>query len=290
MKNLKKIVCLLMILVLSMSFVGCGSKKSSSKKEDKKVNANLEELTVADVLEKMTEASADMKGAEMEADVIFDVEYDGQDIKVTADMTAESLVEDTVSTHLDMTMSMDYAGQKMEIPMEMYQVQNDDVMKMYMNMFGAWTYQESDMSDMGVDLDMSQYTDMLDLIDLDEVLGYLDKSEVTTKDGNYVVDLELTMSTLMDLVGEYLDDADVDLSMIPDVALKVSFAVDGKTFLPETMSIVLEMDEFEMEGVSLAVNACEINMEYTSYEVDEIVVPQEAIDSEDSSSSMNLFS
>ena len=292
--NLKRIACTLMILVLAMSFTACGSKKSTSKdskKEDTKVNANLAELTVADVLDKMAEASKDMTGAAFEADFVFDIEMSGEAIKVSADMTGETLTKDTVSSHVNMNMNMDYAGQSMEMPMEMYQIQDGDVMKMYMNMYETWTYQESDMSDMGVSLDMSQYEDMLKDVDMNEVLEYLDVAEVTTKDGNYVVDMEITLATIMDAVKEsgLLDGQDVDLSILPEAALKVNFAVDGKTFLPETMTIVIEMDEFEMEGQTLAVNEFTIDMKYTSYEVDEIVVPEEAIASESTSSDFDEF-
>lgn len=294
MKNLKKIVCLLMILVLAMSFTACGSKNSSkdSKKDDVKVNANLAELSVAEVLEKVAEASKDSTGAAFEANFEFDVEAADQAIKASADMTGETLVKDeAVSSHVNMTMNIDMAGQKMEMPMEMYLVQDGDVMKMYMNMFETWTYQETDMSDMGVSFDMSQYEDMLKDIDMEKVLEYLDVAKVETKDGNYVVDMEITLATIMDAVKEsgLLDGEDVDLSILPKAALKVKFAVDGTTFLPASTTIVIEMDEFEMEGQKLAVNAFKVDMKYTSYDVKEIVVPEEAIESETASSDFEDF-
>ena len=291
MKNLKKIACLLMVLVLAMSFTACGSKDSASK-EDKKVNANLAELSVAEVLEKVAEASKDSTGAAFEAEFEFDVEAADQAIKASADMTGETLVKDeAVSSHVNMTMNVDMAGQKMEMPMEMYQVQDGDVMKMYMNMFETWTYQESDMSDMGVSFDMSQYEDMLKDVDMEKVLEYLDVAKVETKDGNYVVDMEITLATIMDAVKEsgLLDGEDVDLSILPEAALKVKFAVNGTTFLPASMTIAIEMDEFEMEGQKLAVNAFSIDMKYTSYDVKEIVVPEEAIESETASSDFEDF-
>lgn len=285
MKNLKKIVSLLMILVLAMSFTACGSKDSSSK-EDKKVNANLAELTVAEVLEKVAEASKNSKGAAFEANFEFDVEMGEEAIKASADMTGETLVKDeAVSSHVSMNMNVDAAGQKMEMPMEMYQVQDGDVIKMYMNMFETWTYQETDISDMGVSFDMSQYEDMLKDVDYEKVLEYLDVAKVETKDGNYVLNMEITLATILDIVEEsgLLEDEEIDLSILPEAALKVKFAVDGETFLPASMSIVIEMDEFEIEGQSLAVNAFSVDMKYTSYDVKEIVVPDEAIESETAS-------
>ena len=298
-KNIQKILCVLMILVLAMSFTACGSKKSSSNKDkaddkkeetskkdetDDKDVSSVEDLTVEEVLTKMSEASEEIKGAAIEGSFVFDVEMAEEAIAMSADFTCESNV-DPLKAHMDMDMSMDYAGQSMDMTVELYEVQEDDVIKVYTCVMDQWTCEETDMSDM--EFDMSQFAD----VDFSQFLDYLDKAEVKTEDGEYVIELELTMAKILEILEEngLSEEIEAYESMLPDATLTVEIGVDAESFLPTKMFIMLEMDEFEVEeGQSLAVNEFSINMEYTSYEEADIEVPADVI--EEAESNADLYS
>lgn len=283
-KNIKKILCVLMILVLAMSFTACGSKKSSSNadsKDDKNTQTDkeekLEELTVEEIYEKMSEAAKDVKGSSSEASFVFDVEMADEAMEITGDITCEANIE-PINAHMNMELKIEYAEQSLDMDMEMYEIQEDDKIKVYTNVMDQWTYEETDMADMeDLGFDMS----MLEDFDFSKLEEFLDIAEVKAeKDGNYKIDITITTDKVIEILEslELGDEIKEYKSMLPDASLMVSLVVDGKTFLPEKMSIYLEMDEFEIEeGQSLKINEVSMDMKYNSYEDVEIKVPDSVV-------------
>lgn len=84
--KLMKMVSMLMMLALSMSFMACGSKSATSKSE----KSDLEKLTAEELLDKVSEAAKDMDGVSITGDIGAKISISGQDMEISVNLEAKA--------------------------------------------------------------------------------------------------------------------------------------------------------------------------------------------------------
>lgn len=279
MKKLKRITCLMLVLVFAMSMVACGSKGNSKK---------LEELSVDDLGTKVVEAGKnDVKGltAEGKMKMKISASMDGQSmdlVSLEADIDAKFDKETKLAkSAVNMTMSM--LGQEQEETAESYIKYGEDKVTTYNYDGEEWevTVSESEDSD---SLDMISSMEELQNLDISEMKEYFSSMDTKTSDGNYVLEASATIAELLELAGEYgeeaLGDMGFDADTMPDLTINFEAKFDGETYLPKSVKVFVDGDKINYEGMELEVKACEFEMEFTSYDAVSIEIPQEALDAE----------
>ena len=277
--KLTKIVSILMMLVLSMSFMACGSKSVTSKSE----NSDLEKLTAEELLDKVSEAAKDIEGVSITGDIGAKISISGQDMEANVNLEAKANKEPSAS-YCKADVSIDLSGQKQDVSAEAYSVMNGDTMEFYTNVLDKWSYESTDLSEAEDNIDAEQIMDMLGNIDYSDVSEYFDNIEVKTSGNNYELVFEVTSANLIDklkdsVLASALEDADT--SVVPDTTVKFILAVDGKTFLPKTVSLDIDMDSFEADGIEIELSYFEFELKFDSFDSVEITVPDEALEAKE---------
>ena len=70
---------------------------------------------------------------------------------------------------------------------------------------------------------------------------------------------------------------DIDLSVVPDATVTLKSAFDGKTYLPVSTSMAVEMDPIEYQGTKIELTTFIFDMTFDSYDSVDITVPKEAL-------------
>lgn len=283
-----KIVSVLMMLVLSMSFVACGSKSATSKSEE----SNLEKLTAEELLDKISEAAKDIEGVSITGDIGAKISISGQEMEANVNLEAKANKEPSAS-YCKVDAAIDLLGQKQDVSAEVYSVMNGNTMELYTNVLDKWSYESTDLSEAEDDIDTEQIMDMLENIDYAAVSEYFDNIDVKTNGSNYELVFEVTSANLIDKLKDSafasaLEDADT--SAVPDITVKFTLAVDGKTFLPKTVSLDIDMDSFESEGMEIELSYFEFELNFDSFDSVEITVPDEALEAKENGNDMSDLS
>lgn len=271
MKNsIKKLLCVVMVMVMAMSVMACGSKSKKS---------NLEKLSAEELTTKVATASEGLEGVSGKADMDIVLSMSGTEMKMSGNMEMKSINE-PVQAYIKADMNMEVLGQKQEISYEVYEVSSEDgnTMETYMYDGNGWTYQAVDMTENAEMI--AELTELMNTIDYAKVTEYFDSVKTKTSGNNYVLEMKVSSGKLIEKLedSEYASALEeVDLSSIPDIEITASLAVDGKTFLPKTMKLTASMDSMEYEGMEMSLDKCEVNYTYDSYENIEIVVPEAAL-------------
>lgn len=284
-RKLKKIVSVLMMLVLSMSFVACGSKSVTSKSEE----SNLEKITAEELLDKISEAAKNIKGVSLTGDIGGKINISGQDMEADVNLEAKADVESSAS-YCKADVALDLLGQKQDVSAEVYSVMNGDTMEIYTKVLDKWSYEPADLAGASDGIDTEQIMDMLENIDYSSVSEYFDNIEVKTSGGNYELVLEATSASIIDklkdsVLASELEDADT--SAVPDITVKFILAVDGKTFLPKTVSLDIDMDRFETDDMEIELSYFEFKLNFDSFDSVEITVPDEALEAKENGNDMS---
>ncbi len=126
LKNLKQVIALILIVVMSFSLTACADESAADIAD--KVAAKLDSITSMD--------------AKMEMQFGLEMQLDGQtqnmDTSSVANITS---FNDPVQMKMDIHMKVDTDGQEQEIDMESYAVQEDGALAMYTKVFDAWQKQ-----------------------------------------------------------------------------------------------------------------------------------------------------
>lgn len=319
-KKITKLLCVLMMFVLAMSLIACGSKKddsSDSKKDavvsdkksdngdgaDKKEPASASgDITVEELFENMTKASEDLEGVTGKASFVLDMEAAGESMKIGADMNIEANTQ-PLEAHVDMNLDLESGGQTMSMDYELYEIEKDDTIKLYMNMYDRWMYQEQEFDKDEYEGLLEEAMGSLSLEDFnfDDLSDVLDKAELTLDGDEYSLELEMSLATLLDVIDEagltseletMLDEElnGMELSDLPDVTVSFALKVNADTFLPSSMSFKITMGKLEVDGESLEIKDLHMDIEYTSYDKVSIEVPEEALEAETNGSQDMDFS
>lgn len=284
-KNLTKLVSIFMMLVLAMSLMACGSKSATAGEQ----KSNLEQLSANDLIDKMSEALKDVEGISLKGNISGTVSVSGEKMGGSAKIESKVNLKDSVAAYVKANISVDVLGQTQDMTVETYELVNEDTMETYVNYLDQWTYES-------VELSENNNIDITSSIDFSAIEEYFDKVEVKTSGNKYNLVYEITSTNLIDKLenaGFLPSSVLEEISEIPDVKVTLTVAVDGKTFLPSTMSLGIDMDKFEVEGMEFELTDFVCEIEYESYGSVEITVPDEALEAKENGndySGFDLFS
>ncbi len=253
-KNLKKLVSLVLVVVLAMAMAACGSSEV-----EKDANAgSADQLSTEQLFEKIKTTSTDVDGITMSGNVELamkiTVSSDGVDAK--AEMGIDGTIEAKTSTepkasYMKGEFNMDAMGQSQNMEFENYAVANGDSMDVYSKEDGEWNYEEDDISEYSGMLQGLQSS--LKDVSFADIKEYCSDITSELKKGNYTIVAKMDSKKLLEMAEDAGADSSslgVDLSAIPDFMVIITVVVDAEKYLPQSMSVALDMDKFEMQGFS----------------------------------------
>ena len=284
-KNLKKLVSLVLVVVLAMAMAACGSSEV-----EKDANAgSADQLSTEQLCEKIKTTSTDVDGITMSGNVELamkiTVSSDGVDAK--AEMGIDGTIEAKTSTepkasYMKGEFNMDAMGQSQNMEFENYAVANGDSMDVYSKEDGEWNYEEDDISEYSGMLQGLQSS--LKDVSFADIKEYCSDITSELKKGNYTIVAKMDSKKLLEMAEDAGADSSslgVDLSAIPDFMVIITVVVDAEKYLPQSMSVALDMDKFEMQGATYELKKCVIEFTVDSYDAVTITVPEEALAAKD---------
>ncbi len=284
-KNLKKLVSLVLVVVLAMAMAACGSSEV-----EKDANAgSADQLSTEQLFEKIKTTSTDVDGITMSGNVELamkiTVSSDGVDAK--AEMGIDGTIEAKTSTepkasYMKGDFNLDAMGQSQNMEFENYAVANGDSMDVYSKEDGEWNYEEDDISEYSGMLQGLQSS--LKDVSFADIKEYCSDITSELKKGNYTIVAKMDSKKLLEMAEDAGADSSslgVDLSAIPDFMVIITVVVDAEKYLPQSMSVALDMDKFEMQGATYELKKCVIEFTVDSYDAVTITVPEEALAAKD---------
>ena len=284
-KNLKKLVSLVLVVVLAMAMAACGSSEV-----EKDANAgSADQLSTEQLFEKIKTTSTDVDGITMSGNVELamkiTVSSDGVDAK--AEMGIDGTIEAKTSTepkasYMKGEFNMDAMGQSQNMEFENYAVANGDSMDVYSKEDGEWNYEEDDISEYSGMLQGLQSS--LKDVSFADIKEYCSDITSELKKGNYTIVAKMDSKKLLEMAEDAGADSSslgVDLSAIPDFMVIITVVVDAEKYLPQSMSVALDMDKFEMQGATYELKKCVIEFTVDSYDAVTITVPEGALAAKD---------
>lgn len=274
----------------TLMLVACGSGDTSGDPVDENGDTSSagepteenEQLTVEDVLTNTTEAMAEINSYRTELSMAYETAFsDGEteeQMDFGFDIVADSII-DPVALHMDMAVTASEIG--MTIGMEQY-IQ-DGVMYMQNPMGGEWM--KMDMSD---ELATAEEYQMDTQEQIDMLLDMSDQVTMTEEGDSYVLTLEGDEADYQELIQSFMEMGQDDMMMsgqdmemmmesLDIENMSYTLMINQETFLQEAVTMNVDM-MIEEEGEMVTVNM-NVDGTFSMYdEIDEIVVPQEAID------------
>ena len=165
---------------------------------------------------------------------------------------------------------------------ENYAVANGDSMDVYSKEDGEWNYEEDDISEYSGMLQGLQSS--LKDVSFADIKEYCSDITSELKKGNYTIVAKMDSKKLLEMAEDAGADSSslgVDLSAIPDFMVIITVVVDAEKYLPQSMSVALDMDKFEMQGATYELKKCVIEFTVDSYDAVTITVPEEALAAKD---------
>lgn len=278
-KSLKKLLCLMMVVVLAMAFVACGS---DDDKKDEDVNAgSADKLSTEQLLEKIATSTTEVKGISISGDIDLGLKLSmsGQEAEMAFNGTLEAKSStDPKASYAKGEFGYDVLGQTESATFESYSVLNGDVMEVYSNEDGEWSYEEEELSDYSDFVE--DFQSAMEDFDYSKIKDYCSELTSDLEDGDYTIVAKVDSKEIMELAEEAGADTSslgVDISAIPEFELIFTIVVDAEKYLPKSISLALDMDEFEMEGATYELTKCVIEFNVDSYDAVTIEVPEEAL-------------
>lgn len=277
-KSLKKLLCLMMVVVLAMAFVACGS----DDKKDEDANAgSADKLSTEQLLEKIATSTTEVKGISISGDIDLGLKLSisGQEAEMAFNGTLEAKSSmDPKASYVKGEFGYDVLGQTESATFESYSVLNGDVMEVYSNEDDEWSYEEEELSDYSDFVE--EFRSTMEEFDYSKVKEYCSDLTSDLKNGDYTIVAKVDSTKIMELAEEAGADTSslgVDFSDVPEFELIFTIVVDAEKYLPKSMTLALDMDEFEMEGATYELTKCVIEFNVDSYDAVTIEVPEEAL-------------
>lgn len=283
----KKIVSVVLLLTMSVTFAACGNKEKNEPAAKKEAD-----ISVVEVLSNMSEASQDVEGANATVSINFDASIkEGEDsskIAVKGDMDVKSTA-DPVASYVNLDMSVKAADESQDVKQEAYVVEENEGYKVYFgNDDDGWMSMEMSADDLGIDMDSltASNEDLTEYFTEENADKYFENVKVveTKVDGKECYSVTGDVSgELMDTAIEYIESmADTSVGDIPDIKISLEICTDKKTNLPVAMNISADVAKND----TIEISACEIGIKYNGYESEEITVPEEALNATDISDAL----
>ncbi|AST91635.1 MULTISPECIES: DUF6612 family protein [Sutcliffiella] len=291
----KQLLKLFTVVFMVLLLAACGSSTETVNKnedvslppEEEKVDASepadeIEEepaLTAEQVLEKTTEATAELKSYSMDMNI---------NQKIT--LNDEEPIEMKTTSKSDLTLSplAMYQSTKMNDPtmgieMESETYFTEEGFFTYDPTFGEWYKFPSEFTAELIELTEMQQQNPAEQLEI--LKSFSDELSMTEEGNEYILTFEgngdqyeelinATIPMMGDDMGEMLEEV---LSMMKINHISYKIHVDKETLVQTKMFITMDM-EMEIEGEVMSMYQ-EMDMSLYNYnEIDEIVIPQEVLD------------
>ena len=275
-KRTKKLAAMGMAAVMAAALLsGCGKTKA----------------TPENLLRDMTEKAEKAESAVANLKFNISLSSGGAELAVNMDMDMEVTAEPEASYGKG-EISVDIAGSGMSTEMEMYSVKEDDQYVTYTMMDGQWTKEISDEEEALGDIEgmTGDIEDYADKFELEKELAEINGEECFELTGELDGDTfsEMFLSDMLDSFSGYgFDEEDIS-----DTAFPCTIDIYKDSILPARFLFDLT-DVFKpaMEDSGVTATDCYIEMTFMEYDsVDEIVVPDEALEAEENSGLLEDFS
>lgn len=277
MKKSKKILCILVCLLLMMTFVSCGSKKSS---EGKKNNIELEELSANEIINKVYENMGEDTYLSCDAEITVDIDYNTENILINGDMKRKSNKDDKLM-YTGMNLSIETSGQKLEMPVEIYQIEENDIIKKYMFTYGKWLYDEIPVEEFENNQDLKVTTEFLESINMGEFLENNDLVNVSIDKDKYILEISFSAEESIEMMKKLnLEQFNIDLSDLPEIEMDLKYIVNGENFLVDSAIMNLNTGIIKSKGDFMIINSCKIDMKNIYNDNENIIIPKEALEAE----------
>ena len=275
-KRTKKLTAIGLAAVMTAALLaGCGGKTKA---------------TPENLLRDMTDKAEKVESTVMNVKFNIKLSSGSEELSMGMDMDMEATTEPEAS-HGKGEVSFDIAGSSMSTEMEMYSVKEDDQYVTYTMMDGQWTKEAADEEEAlgdveGMTGNIEEYADKFELEqDLAEINGK-DCFELSGElDGD--IFSEMIQSDMMDSFSGY----GLDEETVSDMVFPCTIDIYKDSILPARIYFDLT-DTFEpmLEESGVTASDCYIEMTFTEYDsVDEIVVPDEALEAEEGSGLLDDF-
>ncbi|SDN41933.1 hypothetical protein SAMN05518871_105101 [Psychrobacillus sp. OK028] len=277
---MKKWTILLSLVTLSLGLAACNE---TAKPVQEKDVTETSKLTLQEVYDKSMEASEELKSVKGTIDMKQTMSIPSEemtfDIKSVMDM--EYIIEPMQMHQKGTTtlMGVGEGGESQETDMETYIT--EDAMYVYEGSTAQWMKFPQEM----VDQMMGATTQTDPTAQLKTLQEYLEQLKFEQDDDNYILTLEGSGEEFTSLVQNQVDEALQSLTGGENVNMdftihSVNYLVyiDKHTFQTNKLDMVIDMDmTMDGETINLKMDA---RTDFSKFnEVDEIVVPQEVIDS-----------
>lgn len=279
----KRIVSIALACVMTVSFTACG------KDESKESNQKAVDITAAEVITKMADASAD--NTEIDSTVEMNLEFVSEEVenKMSGKMDIKAKTDPT-EAYLNLDLSVDIGDEKEEQNFEAYVMSEDDEeFKMYLGIEGQWISTTMSMEDFGLEADeLTEQIEFSKYITEENIDKYFSDVKVEEKK----VDKKDCYSVTGDIKEEAIEDlfALADESLLEDVDLSgfdfsMEICADKDTCKPASFTVnVASNDKSEVE-----IKDFTISIKYNSFEVDDITLPEDAENAQDAGSLLDLI-
>ena len=276
-KRTNKLAAMGMAAVMAAALLsGCGGKTKA---------------TPENLLRDMTEKAGKVESAVMNLKLNITLSSGTEELATELNMDLETTADPEVS-HGKGEASFDIAGSSMSTEMETYTVKEDDRYMTYTLLNGEWAKEETSgmeaLGDIGgMTGGMRDYADKFELgTELTEINGE-DCFELTGElDGD--IFSQIIQSDMMDSFSGY----GLDEETVSDMVFPCTIDIYKETILPARILFDLT-DTFApaMEDAGVTASDCYMEITFMEYDsVDEIVVPDEALEAEEGSGLLDDFS
>ena len=276
-KRTNKLAAMGMAAVMAAALLaGCGGKTKA---------------TPENLLRDMTEKAGKVESAVMNLKLNITLSSGTEELATELNMDLETTADPEVS-HGKGEASFDIAGSSMSTEMETYTVKEDDRYMTYTLLNGEWAKEETSgmeaLGDIGgMTGGMRDYADKFELgTELTEINGE-DCFELTGElDGD--IFSQMIQSDMMDSFSGY----GLDEETVSDMVFPCTIDIYKETILPARILFDLT-DTFApaMEDAGVTASDCYMEITFMEYDsVDEIVVPDEALEAEEGSGLLDDFS
>ena len=276
-KRSKKLAAMGMAAVMAAALLsGCGGRTKA---------------TPENLLRDMTEKAEEVGSVEMNVKFNIKLGSGSEELSMGMDMDMEATTEPEAS-HGKGEVNFDIVGNSMSTEMEMYSVKEEDQYVTYTMMNGQWTKEAADEEETlgdveGMTGNIGEYADKFELEkDLVEING----EECFELNGELEGDIfaEMIQSDMMDSFSGY----GLDEETVSDMVFPCTIDIYKDSILPARIYFDLT-DTFEpmLEDAGVTASDCYMEMTFMKYDsVDEIVVPDEALEAEEGSGLLDDFS
>ncbi|HHY75050.1 MAG TPA: hypothetical protein GX497_17885 [Bacillus bacterium] len=272
---LKKSLSVVLGFVLVLMLAACNQTAQPTEKSN---NVSKSNLTVEQLFERSTEASATIKSFTVD----MDMKQNMSGVPEVGDMVIDSKIEmqfvtDPIQMYQKLKMNM---GEEVgNIDTEVYLTK--DGMFMYEPTQGGWMKFPTNMSEELMNLS-NQQGNPLD--ELKKLQSFIDDFSYEEDNKNYILKLTASGDKLTQFIKETMQSLSPELAeneMLTEGMkinnMKYEIAIDKETYLPNQLHVVMDLD-FTMEGETMRLSQT-VNGVYTSYnEIDSITVPKDVLD------------